>query len=436
MSIRSVSLLIFIWLCFMQSMHAQVDFKQSLDSTSMFIGDQQILTQKSKSLEFQVDPLAYVDTLSWMEILEKGSWQQLPDKSYERKIRFTVFDSGQYLIPAFNIHYRNDSVVSNPLQLDVSFVPDSLQELRPIKDIIETDAPNYFPYYLIGGILVLAGMLFLLYLFFKADSISPGTIEYKIQETALQKALRNLDELNSLKLWQQGEIKIYYDRLTDIVRKYISDAFYLPALESTTEELIEKMTHSGMDYKHLQDLKIALKEIDLVKFANLHLDISKHQHHLDFMRMFMESNDSIGRMLDVQNKKTFEKILGSELASQFENPQEEVPKNLLDLIGPFGHKEFVLISGLVNKNTFSLPKQWVLLHERKVGQLFRWHKNLVDKTDQPALRVMLIVMALPFIAVFLPFLMIIAFWKNERLIQSGLFGLSKQQKLILNYKEL
>ena len=390
MSIRSVSLLIFIWLCFMQSMHAQVDFKQSLDSTSMFIGDQQILTQKSKSLEFQVDPLAYVDTLSWMEILEKGSWQQLPDKSYERKIRFTVFDSGQYLIPAFNIYYRNDSVVSNPLQLDVSFVPDSLQELRPIKDIIETDAPNYFPYYLIGGILVLAGMLFLLYLFFKADSISPGTIEYKIQETALQKALRNLDELNSLKLWQQGEIKIYYDRLTDIVRKYISDAFYLPALESTTEELIEKMTHSGMDYKHLQDLKIALKEIDLVKFANLHLDISKHQHHLDFMRMFMESNDSIGRM----------------------------------------------ISGLVNKNTFSLPKQWVLLHERKVGQLFRWHKNLVDKTDQPALRVILIVMALPFIAIFLPFLMIIAFWKNERLIQSGLFGLSKQQKLILNYKEL
>jgi hypothetical protein len=43
---------------------------------------------------------------------------------------------------------------------------------------------------------------------------------------------------------------------------------------------------------------------------------------------------------------------------------------------------------------------------------------------------------LPFIAVFLPFLLIMAFWKKERLIQSGIFGISKQHKLILNYKEL
>lgn len=114
-----------------------------------------------------------MDTISWMEILEKGRWEQLSDKSYERRIRFTVFDSGQYLIPAFRVYYKNDSAVSNPLQLDVSFVPDSLQQLRPIKDIIETEAPDYIPYYLIGGILVLLGMLFLLYLFLKQTALHP-----------------------------------------------------------------------------------------------------------------------------------------------------------------------------------------------------------------------------------------------------------------------
>lgn len=436
MRIRILWLLIFIWTGLIQSLFAQLSFKQTLDSTSMFIGDQQVLTQKSTSLEFQIDPLAYVDTISWMEILEKGRWEQLPDKSYERRIRFTVFDSGQYLIPAFRVYYKNDSAVSNPLQLEVSFVPDSLQQLRPIKDIIETEAPDYIPYYLIGGILVLLGMLFLLYLFFKADSITPGSIEYRVRETALQKALKKLEDLSTQKLWQRGEVKLYYDYLTDVLRRYISEAFYLPAMESTTAELIEKMQHSELDFKNLDQLKTILKEIDLVKFANLNLELNKHQSHLDFVRLFIESNDFLGRILDVQNKNTFEKILGVEMAAQFENPKEEVPANLLELFGPYGQRDLILISNMVQKNYFTLPAQWVQLHERQMGQLSRWHRSIVDQTKHPTLRVMLILLALPFIAVFLPFLLIMAFWKKERLIQSGIFGISKQHKLILNYKEL
>ena len=44
--------------------------------------------------------------------------------------------------------------------------------------------------------------------------------------------------LEKKELWQKGEIKAYYSELTDIARNYIEEAIEIPAMESTTSELI------------------------------------------------------------------------------------------------------------------------------------------------------------------------------------------------------
>jgi predicted nucleic acid-binding Zn-ribbon protein len=46
-----------------------------------------------------------------------------------------------------------------------------------------------------------------------------------------------LDTLEK-KLWQK-EVKAYYSELTDIARNYIEEAIEIPAMESTTSELIQ-----------------------------------------------------------------------------------------------------------------------------------------------------------------------------------------------------
>ena len=78
---------------------AQSHFSQSVDSTHMWIGDQQYLHQRSTSNQIADDPINVLDTLSWMEILDRGSWTKQEDGSFIRDVKFTVFDSGYFEIP-------------------------------------------------------------------------------------------------------------------------------------------------------------------------------------------------------------------------------------------------------------------------------------------------------------------------------------------------
>jgi hypothetical protein len=48
-----------------------------------------------------------------------------------------------------------------------------------------------------------------------------------------------LDTLEKKELCKKGEVKAYYSELTDIARNYIEEAIEIPAMESTTSELIK-----------------------------------------------------------------------------------------------------------------------------------------------------------------------------------------------------
>jgi hypothetical protein len=69
-------------------------------------------------------------------------------------------------------------------------------------------------------------------------------------------------------------VKAYYSELTDIARNYIEEAIDIPAMESTTSELImvlEQLCEKENDRfaRYDSELERVLKQADLVKFANL-----------------------------------------------------------------------------------------------------------------------------------------------------------------------
>ena len=88
-----------------------------------------------------------------------------------------------------------------------------------------------------------------------------------------EEAIQKLHELDEKLLWQNNQIKEYYSELTEIVRGFIERELKVPALESTTDELIDILTDfndskaistTKETIKKLRDL---LREADLVKFA-------------------------------------------------------------------------------------------------------------------------------------------------------------------------
>jgi hypothetical protein len=98
-------------------------------------------------------------------------------------------------------------------------------------------------------------------------------LQEEIYKTPIEKATSLLDTLEKKELWQKGEVKAYYSELTDIARNYIEEAIEIPAMESTTSELIQELRAASVKKKMtlsqeiIENLERVLKQADLVKFA-------------------------------------------------------------------------------------------------------------------------------------------------------------------------
>lgn len=134
-------------------------------------------------------------------------------------------------------------------------------QLRPIQDIIPS-RPVWVGYLiwgaLLGGVLISASALFFYYKnrATKRVGISP-------EEPPYVWVKKEIVKLQLEELFEKGQVKEFYFRFSEILRKYLERLRGFPAAELTTEEITRSVS---MD----QDRKIlpVLRHADLVKFAD------------------------------------------------------------------------------------------------------------------------------------------------------------------------
>ena len=159
-----------------------------------------------------------------------------------------------------------------PLMIQV-FEPvvDTTQQIKPIKAPMNTPLSlrEILPWAGVGlGAALLAGLLFIWIrrISWKKDDTEEA--REVILEPAHIIAFRELDRLKDEKIWKQGKVKSYYTQLTEVTRTYIERQYGIPAMESTTEEILREFQRSNPDDALLDDiLKELLELADLVKFA-------------------------------------------------------------------------------------------------------------------------------------------------------------------------
>lgn len=255
---------------------AQKRVETSIDTTKNKIGAEFKLTVKTS-----VDTLSKVvfpnlKNIGALEVIQSYPIDTVKNNDrYEliKKYGLTQFDSGRYVIPAIKILINNKAYQTDSIAVEVANVQvDTLkQKMYDIKDIQPaTDSlGNWWKYLL--GLLVILAIGAGIYWFIKKKQ--KKKIEEEVYKTPIEKATSLLNNLEKKELWQKGEIKEYYSELTDIARNYIEEAIEIPAMESTTSELItglraasvkKKMTVSA---ETIENLERVLKQADLVKFA-------------------------------------------------------------------------------------------------------------------------------------------------------------------------
>ena len=197
------------------------------------------------------------------------------DGQYEliKKYGLTQFDSGRYVVPSIKIFIDSKSFMTDSLLVEVANVQvDTLkQKMYDIKDIAaaENSIGNWWKYLLVIALIIGIGAF--IYWFIKKRQ--EKKLQAEIFKTPIEKATTLLDTLEKKELWQKGEIKAYYSELTDIARNYIEEAIEIPAMESTTSELITGLRAASVKKKMtlskeiIENLERVLKQADLVKFA-------------------------------------------------------------------------------------------------------------------------------------------------------------------------
>ncbi|MFM9825755.1 hypothetical protein [Flavobacterium sp.] len=257
--------------------------QQKQVTTSIDTIKNKIGTEFKLTLKTEVDTLTKVvfPNLKFFGTLEVISSYPidtiLKNDRYEliKKYGLTQFDSGKFTIPSVRILINNKAFLSDSLRVEVTNVQvDTLkQKMFDIKNIIPAQNSFFGTWwkYLLA-LLFIAGIGGLIYWYIK-NKKNKKTTEEEVYKTPIEKATSKLNKLEKKELWQRGEIKEYYSELTDIVRNYIEEAIEIPAMESTTSELIEGLKVVSLKKKMklsketIENLFTVLKQADLVKFA-------------------------------------------------------------------------------------------------------------------------------------------------------------------------
>ena len=261
-------------------------------STAVFAQQKQVVTSidttKNKiGAEFKLSIKTTVDTsakvifprlknLGALEVIQSYPIDTVKmDGRYEliKKYGLTQFDSGRYVVPSIKIFINSKPFLTDSLLVEVANVQvDTLkQKMFDIKDIAPADNPigNWWKYLLIIALIIGIGAF--IYWFIKKRQ--EKKLQEEIYKTPIEKATTLLDTLEKKELWQKGEVKAYYSELTDIARNYIEEAIEIPAMESTTSELIQGLRAASVKKKMtlsqeiIENLERVLKQADLVKFA-------------------------------------------------------------------------------------------------------------------------------------------------------------------------
>lgn len=193
-------------------------------------------------------------------------------------LTFTIWNEGIYILPPVQITfnrggrtYKQNSnkiplVVGSPLVEAAANQQDSIA-LSDIKPIIEEPVKlaDYIPY--IIGVILLIHLICLIYFLMNNQQKTELLPIPVMQMTSHALAGNKLTILKNGQLWQQGNVKEYLSKLTFIVREYLENRYDIPALESTSGQILQKIKSVGLSDNIQMGLRELFQKSDLVKFA-------------------------------------------------------------------------------------------------------------------------------------------------------------------------
>ena len=341
----------------------------SIDSTKIEIGEQilykiEVETPPNSLVVFPEGqsfmPLEMIDSYPIDTIKNKDKYNLI------KKYGLTQFDSGAYTIPPQKIIIGDKTFLTDSLKVEVrNVVLDTInQGMYDIKPIMEVKkmGSNWWKYllYTLLALAIVGGLLYW-FIWRQKPLTEAEQIALLPPYDRAKLALKKLDESHYL---ENEALKDYYSELTFIIRKYLDEKVYDKALESTTDELINRLTllkegnQIDISKEDIKNLESILKRADLVKFAKSAPDIELAK--LDRKTIDLEI-DHVKEALPEPTEE--EKLLDAKYKEELERKKKR--KKIWLTVGISVFLLLATITGFSIKYGFDYVKDTIIGHDSK-----------------------------------------------------------------------
>lgn len=284
-----------------QTAKSLIEVNSAVDTAVITIGDRikYTLTIEHKTGMRVEQPGAGIN-LGQFEIKDYKIYEPVKKDDYlllKYEYVISVFDTGTFTIPPFPVAYfPTDSlgaykiIEASPINIYVrSVIHDDKRELRDIKPPIEIPFNYFFLFSMLAVAVLLAAAAYFGYMFYKRHKQEGYLFRAPAPpRPAHEVALAAIDDLLKRNLPEQGAYKQFYIEISEIIRRYIEDRYFVPALEETSFEIMQDMKKQDLAEELYPLLGEFLNLSDLVKFARYIPDRQENEKIIMQARRFVE----------------------------------------------------------------------------------------------------------------------------------------------------
>lgn len=283
----------------------------------------------------EYDAVTFPDSAHLGGTFEIRSRKQFKLSQYKDSVYYKLqfFGTVDTLIPKLPVQlvHENDTTTlyTKPIPIGFSSILAGNDEsLRPLKPIFEF-ARTWWPYLL--GFLILVIAAYYAYQYYKQwqeqqqqEKERPVFTPTPFQNP-LKEYQKSIQKLENAELDTQEDYKDFYSDLGDAIRQYYESLYSLPALESTSGELLNMLKNGSVDQNLIDDTRAVLQEADMVKFAKFNPTPTQAERALQKAYNFLDRAQQIdGPRIDHLRRKHQAKMEAQreEFYEEYENSEK------------------------------------------------------------------------------------------------------------------
>jgi len=363
----SLSILIQILFAFnfLFAQDASTKIITKIDTTTIKVGEQVNLEIKIESTdlsnivfpeEFNFSPVVIAEQFP----LDTIAFQR--NKSISKKFKLTLFDEGSYFIKPQGIRvgskiFYSDSIPLDVLTVKVDTVSKKFFNIKEINQTKEQKKP--ISKYLYALLCIILSCIIIYYLHKRLIATDVVIEEYKTPFEIAVNSLKSLDEQN---ISNQLDVKQYYTQMTDIIKLYFEKDIEISAFESTTNQLIDKLSL----LKKSKKLKISQETINNFTSVLSNADLAKFAKYNPDKKLIIDDKKLLESVL-VETKKAIPNDIEKELEERKQRERK------IEFIKNSRRKKFYIISSLIAISSLFIST-FIIIPE-KISSIFIFNKN-------------------------------------------------------------